>query len=163
MSKVDISGIDKGALLAELYNNAKVMGMGVFQAHRGPAVMSHEQGRELIAATQRDEFAHDNKMAVPSLQPSRPETQLYFDYLFGRCLKVNLTGDEAEAWGYDRDWGAGAFERCAETARAGQSPQAAEPVVPSEEEKADALRRSDEGIRIVGGDEALRLLDKLGG
>lgn len=142
--KIDISGVDKGALLAELYNNAKVMGMGVFQAARGPEVMSYEQGRELTRATEGGEFAHDNAMAFPGIRKSEiaQGRTLYFDYLFGRCLKVDLTGDEAEPWGYDRDWGEGAFAACVERARAGQSPQATAPVQPTDEEKAAALENS---------------------
>ena len=31
-----------------------------------------------------------------------------FDYLKGRVLKVNLTGDEFDEWLYDRDCGIGA-------------------------------------------------------
>jgi hypothetical protein len=155
--KIDISGIDKGALLAELYNNAKVMGMGVFQASRGPAVMSYEQGRELVGATLRGEFAHDNKLAYPNMFKYDGRS-LYFDYLFGRCLKVNLEGDETETWGYDRDWGEGAFAACVQRARADVSPAAAAPVEPTEAEKAEALRKSDESFKILTGDEALRYL-----
>src|SRR5258708_34302494 len=99
-TQLDISGIDKGALLAELYNNAKVMGMGVYQASRGPAVMSHEQGRQLIAATLAGDFAPDNKMAYPDMHKADADNDrvLHFDYLFGRCLTVNLNGDDAAEW-----------------------------------------------------------------
>jgi hypothetical protein len=33
-----------------------------------------------------------------------------FDYLKGRVIKVNLSGDEIDPWGYDRDNGQGAVE-----------------------------------------------------
>lgn len=34
-----------------------------------------------------------------------------FDYLKGRVMKVNLSGDTLNEWGYDRDNGTGAAER----------------------------------------------------
>lgn len=35
----------------------------------------------------------------------------WIDYFAGRCIKTDLSGDKAEPWGYDRDWGDGAFQR----------------------------------------------------
>lgn len=35
----------------------------------------------------------------------------YFDYVKGRVLKVDLSGDEVETWLYDRDNGEGAAEK----------------------------------------------------
>lgn len=107
--KVDISGVDKGALLAECYNSSSVQGMGVFQAHRGPEVMTHEQGRELVAQALAGNSADDNTRMFPGLK--RPKADLYFDYLFGRPLKIDLTNDEVDPWGYDRDNGDGALQR----------------------------------------------------
>ncbi|KAL4987764.1 hypothetical protein BDW68DRAFT_177517 [Aspergillus falconensis] len=41
----------------------------------------------------------------------------YFDYLQGRVIKSNLSGEEADPWGYDRDNGAGAFREVVEGVR----------------------------------------------
>lgn len=101
--KVDISGIDKGVLLARLFNGSYARGMGILQAGRGPSVMTDEQGKRLVEATLEGEFAHDNAMMFPTIK--RHEPKLYFDYLFGRPLKINIGGDEMDSWGYDRDNG----------------------------------------------------------
>jgi hypothetical protein len=98
--RVNIAGIDKGELLAELFNNSRPFGMGFLQAGRGPDVMTADQGRDLIAKTLNREFGHDSAMMFGPLLGD-----LHFDYLFGRPLKVNLTGDEVDPWGYDRDNG----------------------------------------------------------
>ncbi|KAL6232430.1 hypothetical protein BDW75DRAFT_242958 [Aspergillus navahoensis] len=40
-----------------------------------------------------------------------------FDYLQGRVIKSDLSGEEADPWGYDRDNGAGAFREAVEGVR----------------------------------------------
>ncbi len=94
---IDISGIDKGELLATLFNNSRPQGMGHLPATGGPAVMTAEQGREVLKG------------------------QVRFDYLYGRPLKTALVGDEADPWLYDRDnGGEGTFARIVEKIRANQ-------------------------------------------
>jgi hypothetical protein len=97
--KVDISGIDKGALLAELFNRSHVFGMGFIQAGAGPDEMTADKGRELITKAEAgtSEADHDRMFGIKS--------GLHFDYLYGRPLKVNLDGDQVDPWGYDRDNG----------------------------------------------------------
>ena len=101
--EIDISGIDKPSLLAALYNNARPMGMGVLHA-RGQMSRKDAVG----ASTRGDDSI---------LQKECWE----FDYLFGRPLKIDLGGDEAEPWLYDRDWGEGAFKRIVDQVRSDQS------------------------------------------
>lgn len=96
---VDITGVDKGALLAEAFNASKVMGMGVFQADRGPEVMTHEYGRELVQMCLNGDFADDKNLTFNT------QSGLSFDYLFGRPLKLNLSTDTVDSWGFDRDNG----------------------------------------------------------
>jgi hypothetical protein len=97
---VDISGIDKGVLLAELFNrSAGPMGLGLLQASAGPDAMTHDQGRELIAKAQAGQSEADHARMFGLDQG------LYFDYLYGRPLKVNLDDDQVDPWGYDRDNG----------------------------------------------------------
>jgi len=35
----------------------------------------------------------------------------YIDYFCGRLIKTDISGDIANPWGYDRDFGSGAFQR----------------------------------------------------
>lgn len=97
---VNIAGIDKGDLLAALFNNSCVAGMGWIRASEGPEVMTPDQARELIQKTLGKEFAHDS-----ARQFGQFNGRLYFDYLFGRPLKADISGDEMAPWGYDRDNG----------------------------------------------------------
>ena len=46
------------------------------------------------------------------------DVKTYIDYHQGRAIKTDLTGDEADPWGYDREYGPGAFQRVAESVRA---------------------------------------------
>lgn len=115
--KVNITGIDKGVLLAHLFNGSRAVGMGLLQAAYGPSAMSDDEGRHLIAETAAKRFTHDNARAFPTIMGDQG---LYFDYLFGRPLKVDLSGDEMSAWGYDRDnGGAGTLAGVVEDIRAG--------------------------------------------
>ena len=96
---VNISGLDKAAILAALYNASHVVGMGIFQAHTQPQIMSVETAR--LAMERGDD--HERDFALSSFTN---RSRLYFDYLAGRPLKIDLSGDE---WlyvaGYDRDNG----------------------------------------------------------
>lgn len=83
---VNIKGLNKAEVLAALYNNSRVQGMGFLQARDGK--MTTRQAEELLK--------HDT----------------YFDYLYGKVMKVNLSSDtEFDEWGYDRDNGTGKAER----------------------------------------------------
>ena len=81
---MDISKLDKAAVLAALYNASKPQGMGFLHYEPGP--MTVEEARELLLE------------------------QTYFDYLKGRVMKVDLKGNELDTWGYDRDNGPGTAE-----------------------------------------------------
>ena len=85
MSKIALAGLNKADVLAALYNASKPQGMGFM--HYDPKPMTQEEAEGLLKQT------------------------TYFDYLNGRVMKVNLTGDEFDTWGYDRDNGQGAAER----------------------------------------------------
>ena len=85
---IDITGLDKAVILAALYNAAKPQGLGVL--HYTPDDMTRAEAAKIVANT---------------------ELQLYFDYIKGRVLKVNLSGDTLNPNAYDRDNGAGAAAR----------------------------------------------------
>lgn len=80
--EVDIKGISKAKLLAALYNNSRSQGMGFMQYE--PKDMTEQEAEALLAI------------------------RSYFDYLKGRVMKVELSGDTLDPWGYDRDNGEGA-------------------------------------------------------
>lgn len=95
---IDITGLDKAEVLAALHGASKAQGMG-FLHDRGP--LSVEECREIVGTvgTERSEagvFASGG---------------MYFDYLRGRVMKVDIGGDSFDPRLYDRDVGEGAAER----------------------------------------------------
>jgi len=84
-NKVDISGLDKAAVLAALYNRARTQGLGML--HYTPEDMTVEEAKEILDAG-----------------------ETYFDYLKGRVMKVRLRGDSFDSFLYNRDNGPGAAE-----------------------------------------------------
>jgi hypothetical protein len=85
-NEIDITGLDKAKLLQVLFNNSKQQGMG-FLDTSGSKDMTLEEAQSEI-----DERGD----------------KLFFDYLKGRVMKVNLSGNSLNVWGYDRDNGEGA-------------------------------------------------------
>jgi len=73
-------------VLLTLYNNAKIQGMGIYL----PIVeqMSIEDASDLLDVTDK-----------------------YFDYIYGRVLKVDLSTDVLDTRLYDMDNGFGSCER----------------------------------------------------
>lgn len=88
-------GLTKGEALAALYNRAKTQGMGIL--HYTPEDMTVQQAEEMIV-----EYGGQ---------------KLYFDYLKGRVMKVDLSGDSFDPWLYDRDNGDGAALEALEGAK----------------------------------------------
>jgi len=82
---IDISKLNKADVLAALYNNSRPLGLGIL--HSEEKDMTREEAEELL------------------------KTQTYFDYLKGRVMKVELSGNEFDPYMYDRDNGEGAAQR----------------------------------------------------
>lgn len=97
MSTVSIAGLDKARVLATLFNASHPQGMGFLN----PA-----SSMPLTASAAAEIIAEDRG-------------HLYFDYLNGRVLKVDLTGDHIDARLYDRDNGDGALAAAIDQLRAG--------------------------------------------
>jgi hypothetical protein len=72
---VDISGLEKWAVLKVLYDRTNPQGMGFLHFVEGD--MSEEEARAIVERT------------------------LVFDYLKGRVMKVDISGDRFDPWGYD--------------------------------------------------------------
>lgn len=81
----NITGLDKAKVLVALHKSARVLEMGLLQAK--PNGVTEEEARELL------------------------KKQTYFDYLEGRIMKIEITGDEIDTWLYNRDNGQGAAEK----------------------------------------------------
>ena len=92
---VNIKGLDKARVLKALYEHSHAQGLGAFQA------------------------VH---MGVPTLEyfTGLLEQGTYFDYVGGRELTVDLSGDEFDERLYDRDCGEGAAQRAVDSVRAEQ-------------------------------------------
>jgi len=86
---IDISKHHKADVLAALYNHSQPLGMGFL--HFTPEPMGHDEAAALIA-----EYT-------------------YFDYLKGRVMKIDLSGNELDPGLYDRDNGPGAAQRAIDT------------------------------------------------
>lgn len=89
---MNISGLDKAEVLAALYNGSRQQGMG-FLDRSGQEGMTVDHARGELSVRTR------------------------FDYLNGRVMKVDLSGDELNTWLYNRDNGDGAAERIIESLR----------------------------------------------
>ncbi len=83
---IDIKGLDKAKVLKALYDGSHIQGMGFLQAVPEGTV-TVQRCRELL------------------------KRSTYFDYLYGRVLKVDLSKDEFDERLYDRDNGTGAAAR----------------------------------------------------
>lgn len=79
---INISSASKPAILAALYNRAKVQGLGFI--HFDPSDMDEKEAESLL------------------------KKSTHFDYLKGRVMKIRLDGDELDPRLYDRDNGDGA-------------------------------------------------------
>jgi hypothetical protein len=88
---IDITGLDKAVVLATLFNHSRQQGMG-FLDSSGTKNMIVEDARQVYA-----------------------NSKGYFDYLRGRVMKVDISGDSLDPWGYDRDNGQGAARRALES------------------------------------------------
>lgn len=89
---ISIKGKSKAKVLKALYDH------------------SHVQGLEFLQAVP------DGTVTVEHCQKLLKETT-YFDYLYGRVIKVDLSGDEFEERLYDRDCGEGATLRAIESVK----------------------------------------------
>lgn len=87
---MDISKLDKAEVLAALYNRAQSQGMGFM--HYTSEDMTVEQAHALLAEMEAD------------------GQRLYFDYLKGRVMKVDLAGPDMRTALYNRDNGPDAAE-----------------------------------------------------
>lgn len=77
---IDIKGLSKAKLLAALYNKATL----VVKNAAKHGIMTEEEAQKIIESGHTD-----------------------FSYVYGKAMKINLTEDIIDSWGYDRDNGDG--------------------------------------------------------
>jgi hypothetical protein len=95
---INIAGLEKAAVLAALYNNAKIQGRGIHHPG-GSGAMTTEHAARLLA----DDPTGGGRVA--------------YEYLNGRVMKLDLRGDEIDPWLYDRDNGEGKAARVIDNLR----------------------------------------------
>lgn len=101
---VSIAGLEKAAVLHALWHGSRAQGMSFMGLPTGDVTV--EMCEEAVSPDADNSNAHAHQ--------SRP---LHFDYWHGRVLKVDISGDSFDPWGYDRDNGQGAAERVIEALR----------------------------------------------
>ncbi len=82
---MNIKGLKKTDVLIAFYKNSKPLGLGML--NYDPTPMTEEEAQLLLKQT------------------------TYFDYLKGRVMKIDLSGDELDTRLYNRDNGGGAAEK----------------------------------------------------
>lgn len=95
--KVSLEGLDKAEVLAALYNASKPQGKGFVDYDQKP-------------------------MNIGEAQVILDSGRTNFDYLNGRVMKVDLSGDEFSPWGYDRNNGRDAAQFAITALRATKNP-----------------------------------------
>lgn len=124
-TKIDIAGIEKATLVAALFNNSKPLGLGFFAAKS------------------------NTLMTAKDAQKYLDKGQKYFDYLEGRVMKIDVSGDEVDPWGYDRDNGPGAVNKVVEAIRQSQSIEFKQATPTNALEAAAASGNSDEALKLA--------------
>ena len=95
---MDIAGLDKAVVLAALYNRARTQGLGILRFT--PDDMTVEEARTIL----------------------KENPEMYFDYLKGRVMKVDLSEDDVHTALYNRDNGFEAAEKVIEAIRSPKPP-----------------------------------------
>lgn len=100
---INIKGLNKAEVLACLFNNSKIQGFNAQMVQFGlmqpPKDMTIEEAQKELYAKSGQRY-------------------IYFDYLNGKVMKIDLTSDdEFEESSYDRDNGEGAAQKAINSLR----------------------------------------------
>ncbi len=102
---IDISGLNKADVLAVLYNAASPHGLGFLQTAHAPAFMERQDAQKMISERGDDAAEHIRQLGVQIVRfDSGP---LKFDYVYGRPIKADLSGDLLNEKYYDQYHGQG--------------------------------------------------------
>lgn len=91
---ISIAGLDKATVLAALYNASRPVGLGALNPR-----------------------AHQDINVHAAAQILASEPSGYFDYVQGRVLKVDLSGDAIDPVLFDRDNGGGSCAAAIDSVR----------------------------------------------
>lgn len=100
MALIDIKGLDKAEVLLALWNASKMQGMS-FLGYSKP--MTLEYAQECVKNTRHIGLSGDE--------------QIYFDYLNGKVMKIDIAPDEIDPRLYDRDNGESAAQKAIDNLR----------------------------------------------
>jgi len=151
---IDIAGLDKAAVLAALFNASAPQGFGFLQAANGPQVMTVEYAQQMI-----------DLAPAPEIRGMTDERNFEYDYVLGRPIKSNLSGDTFSPLGFDRNnGGPGSARAVIDRLRATSqvdSPESAEAHESLTQLKAHAAMEMantpttlGQGVMSLGGDDA---------
>jgi hypothetical protein len=98
---MDRTGLTDAEVLVALYNASRPQGFGIFQALRDPTGVLNVKEAEKLLTGSRNE-------------PGQPVTGTYFDYLYGRVIKTDVSENPLDLRLFDRDMGPGAGARAIE-------------------------------------------------
>jgi hypothetical protein len=105
---VSTEGLTDAEVLVALYNGSHAQGMGVFSAISEPMTFDH--ANQLLAFGTSPDYGEAG-------QALKPRNGAYFDYLYGRVMKITLNGSGTVNTAlYDRDLGDGHGRRVIEQA-----------------------------------------------
>lgn len=142
MAMVSIKGMDKAEVLLALWQASQMQGMS-FLGFLASGELTLEQAQKEIQ--ERKHTGFDGKDSI------------YFDYLNGKVMKVDLGQDEFDPRLYDRDNGEGAAQRAIDNLKVARKVINGEinvEDVPSELAKLDMVIDESEIEKIIGGEDS---------
>lgn len=95
-------------------------------------------------------------MKAADAQKYLDKGQTYFDYLQGRVMKIDVSENEMDTWGYDRDNGQGAASKVVEAIRKSQSMEFKQSKPTNALEEAAFSGKTDEAIKLA--DEQISII-----
>lgn len=142
MANVNIAGLDKAEVLLALWNSSIMQGMSVLGFLRS-GELTLEKARHEIKSRKHKSF--DGKESI------------YFDYLNGKVMKVDIGQNEFDPRLYDRDNGEGAAQRAIDNLKIAlkvKNGDISYSDILTEAAKADMLIDEAEIEKFIGGDQS---------
>ncbi len=142
MAMVNIKGMNKAEVLLALWKASQMQGMS-FLGFLASGELTLSQARKEI-----QERKHTSFDGMDSI---------YFDYLNGKVMKVDLGKDEFDPRLYDRDNGDGAAQRAIDNLKIAlkiKNGEISYSDIPTEVAKADMLIDKAEIEKFMGGDQS---------
>lgn len=142
MAMVNIKGMDKAEVLLALWQASQMQGMS-FLGFLASGELTREQAQKEVQERKHTRFDGTDS--------------IYFDYLNGKVMKVDLGQDEFDPRLYDRDNGEGAAQRAIDNLKIAlkvKNGDISYSDIPAEAAKADMLIDEAEIEKFIGGDQS---------